>query len=71
MFARFEVFTAVKIRGLLGCDGMQCCSRIPTFRGSMLPPPSGWRDLWNVVTLRKNYTVSQPRRPRFKTSFSI
>jgi hypothetical protein len=25
-------------RGLLGCDAVRCCGRIPTFRRSMLPP---------------------------------
>jgi hypothetical protein len=29
-------------RGLLGCDAMQCCGRIPTFRRSMLPPSSSF-----------------------------
>jgi hypothetical protein len=27
-------------RGLLGCDAMWCCGRIPTFQRSMLPPSS-------------------------------
>jgi hypothetical protein len=26
---------------LLVCDAMMCCGRIPTFRRSVLPPPSG------------------------------
>jgi len=29
-------------RGLLDCDAVYCCGRIPTFRRSMLPPSSGW-----------------------------
>jgi hypothetical protein len=36
--------------GLLGCDTVQCCSRIPVFQRSMLPPSSHWM-------------TSQPRRP--------
>jgi hypothetical protein len=27
-------------RGLLGCDDVYCCGRIPTFQRSMLPPSS-------------------------------
>jgi hypothetical protein len=38
---RFEVFTVMKIQGLLGRDAVWCCGRIPTFRRSMLPPSSG------------------------------
>jgi len=30
----------ISSRGLLGCDTMQCCGRIPTFQRSMLPPSS-------------------------------
>jgi hypothetical protein len=29
-------------RGLLGCDAVWCCGRIPTYQRSMLPPSSGW-----------------------------
>jgi len=29
-------------RILLGCDIVECCCRIPTFRRPMLPPSSGW-----------------------------
>jgi len=45
-FARFEIFTAVKIQ----TDGFWvttprslCCGRTPTFHSSMLPPSSVWR----------------------------
>jgi len=30
-------------RGLLGCDVVKCCFRIPTFQRSMLPRSPGWR----------------------------
>jgi hypothetical protein len=30
-------------RILLGCDAVQCCGKIPTFRRIMLPPSSGRR----------------------------
>jgi hypothetical protein len=33
---RAEVFTAVKIQILLGCDAMYCYGRIPMFQRSML-----------------------------------
>jgi hypothetical protein len=28
----------ISSRGLLGCDAVQCCDRIPTFQRSMHPP---------------------------------
>jgi hypothetical protein len=28
--------------GLLDCDAVYCCGRIPTFRGTLLPPSAGW-----------------------------
>jgi hypothetical protein len=28
-------------RGLLGCEAVSCCSRIPTFRRTLLPPEHG------------------------------
>jgi hypothetical protein len=31
-------------RGLLSCDTVQWCGRIPTFRRSMLPSSSRWSD---------------------------
>jgi hypothetical protein len=50
-----------------GCDTLECCCRIPTFRRSMLPPSSGWSEdvdsmvLRNVGILPQHYTASQPR----------
>jgi hypothetical protein len=38
-----EVRNTNSNRGLLGCDTMLCCGRIPTFRRSMLPTSSPWR----------------------------
>jgi hypothetical protein len=56
-------------RGLLGCDTMKCCGRIPVFQRSVLLPPSGWSaedggsiDLWNSDNLPQHYMESQPRR---------
>jgi hypothetical protein len=33
--------SGVSVRGLLGCDAVKCCGRIPKFRRSVLPPSSG------------------------------
>jgi len=33
--------------GILGCDTMQCCGRIPLFQGIILPPSSGWSGYWD------------------------
>jgi hypothetical protein len=39
----FEAFNGgdVSSRGLVGCDPVWCCGRIPVFQRSMLPPSSG------------------------------
>jgi hypothetical protein len=38
-FASFEAFIAVvSSQGLLVCNAVLCCSRIPTFQRSTLPP---------------------------------
>jgi hypothetical protein len=55
---RAVVNTAMNIRaaspGLLDCDAVQCCDRIPKFRRSMLSPSSGKPPkLWYpTITLR-------------------
>jgi hypothetical protein len=41
-------------RGLLGCDAVKCCGRIPTFQRYMLPPSSG---LWRCVVLWEDANV--------------
>jgi len=59
-------------RGLLGCDIIYWCGKIPSLRRVMLPsasihPEDGCSmTLRNVGILLHNYTVSQPRRPRLK-----
>jgi hypothetical protein len=45
-------------RGLLGCDVVWRCGRIPTIERSMVPPSSGKSgsmDIWNVGILPQNY----------------
>jgi len=40
--------------GLLGCNTVYCCGRIPNFQRSVLPPSSGWSGssgLWNIGIL--------------------
>jgi hypothetical protein len=34
---KFGVFMVLKIQGLLVCDAMQCCSKIPMFQRNLLP----------------------------------
>jgi hypothetical protein len=54
-------------RGLLGCDAVKCCGRIPTFRKSMSPPSSGWSfaiksrssGLWRRLVLWVDTNVSE------------
>jgi hypothetical protein len=41
MYSISSVDNCRKSRGLLGCDAVQCCSSIPTFRKAMLLPSSG------------------------------
>jgi hypothetical protein len=48
-------------RSFLGCNAVQCCSRIPTLLHSVV---GGSMDLWNVGILPQHYTASQPRRWR-------
>jgi len=65
---RLKIFS-FSTRGLLGCDGLYCCGRIPTFQGSMLHPSSlhpedgGSMDQWNFSILPQHYMMSQLRRP--------
>jgi len=55
--------------GLLGCDTISCCGRIPTFRRTLLHQSSAFVEdacsevLRNVGNLPKHYTVSQTGRP--------
>jgi hypothetical protein len=69
LFARFEVFTAVKIQvWVLVHNTMQCCGRTPTPCMSMLPPwrwrQHGHPKCWHLITTPQRYTASQPRRSR-------
>jgi len=56
----------ISSRGLLDCDAVYLCGRIPTFRRSMLPLFSGWNEDGDSVVLRnvgippQHYTVSEP-----------
>jgi len=52
-------------RGLLTCDAVQCCGRIPTFQGFL--KNWGTMDLWNFGIL-PHYMASQPRRSRHESS---
>jgi len=47
--------------GLLGCDNVQCCSRIPKFRKTLLPPSSGCNttQLWLESSLPWKPQISQ------------
>jgi len=45
LVVRYEIFTAVRIQVLLGCDAMYSCGRIPTFQKSMLPHSSRVKSL--------------------------
>jgi hypothetical protein len=54
---RFHV--AVKIRGLLACDAVYCCGRIPTFQRSMLLPIFGMK--WS------EYGQHRPPKCRYPT----
>jgi hypothetical protein len=66
---RFQDFRVTQFR--MDCDAVWCCGMIPTFRRTLLPPPSGWRHEdggsmgpRNVAILPQHYTASQLRRPR-------
>jgi hypothetical protein len=50
----------IQILGLLGCDAVKYCGRIPTFQGE----ERSSMDLWNVGILPQHNTASQPRRWR-------
>jgi hypothetical protein len=43
--------------GLLNCDTVQCCDRIPMFQRTLLPPSSGWRVKWQQGPLKRWYTT--------------
>jgi hypothetical protein len=47
------VLTGFKVPGLLRCDAVQDCGKIPAFRRTILPPCSGWSNwvVWNVDIL--------------------
>jgi len=49
-------------RGLLDSDALYWCGSTATFRRTFPPPSSRWK----VAILLRNYTVSKPRRQRFK-----
>jgi len=56
----------ISSRGLVGCDTVLCCGRIPTFQ--RFPEDGSSMNLWNIGILPQHNTVSQPRRPRLEIS---
>jgi hypothetical protein len=45
-------------QGLLGCDAVYYCGRIPTFRRALMPPSSGFLGLTLKMEAAKSYETS-------------
>jgi hypothetical protein len=54
-------------RDLLGCDAVQRCGRIPTFRRTVLPEDGDSNIVRNIGILQNHNTMSQPRRPQISS----
>jgi hypothetical protein len=62
----YEPMFFISSPGLLGCDAVSCCGKIPTLQRSMLPPSSPWRWMqheplkrWYPVTTQHGVTTQK------------